>query len=54
MTDASRRLIFINSGATESNITRGYLDEIYCINKLDGDTLLQIYRMIDKYQSKDK
>ena len=38
----------------DSSIIKEYLAESYCVNKYDGDTFPQIYRMIDKYQRKDK
>ena len=34
------RIPLINSDVTESDIIKGYLSEIYCANKQDGDTFL--------------
>ena len=42
----------INSDSTESGITRETLAEIYCVDKLEGDTFPQTHRMIYKYQQK--
>ena len=52
--DALSRLPLINSGITESNITRETLSESYCVNKLDVNTFPKTYQMIDKCQRREK
>ena len=48
------RLPLINSGVTESDVTREQLTEIYGVDHLDGDTFPLTYLTINKYQRKDK
>ena len=52
--DALSRLPLIKSDVTESDVTREQLAESYCVDQLDGDTFPLTYRMINKYQRKDK
>ena len=52
--DSLSRLPLINSDAIESNISRKYLSECYCVDKLNSDTLPPTYQTLDKYKLKDK
>ena len=52
--DALSRLPLIDSAESESKITKEMLSESYSVDKLDADTFPLTYRMIDKYQRKDK
>ena len=45
--DALRRLMLINSDVTESDVTRGNLEERYCFDQLDGDTFPLTHRTIN-------
>ena len=48
--DALRRIPLIKSDVKERKITREYLSESYCVDKLDSDTLSLTYQTIHKYQ----
>ena len=48
------RMVLITTEVTESDITREHLPDSYCVEKLDSEKLPLTYRMIDKYQLKDK
>ena len=52
--DAFIRIRLINYDMTENNNTRETLDEIYCVDKLDGDMFPLTNQTIDKYQWKYK
>ena len=47
-------ILFINSEAKESDITREILSERYCVNELDSETFPLKHPTIDKYQRNDK
>ena len=53
-TAALNRLPLIKSGVTESDVKCEQLAESYGVDQLDGDTFPLTYRMINKYQRKDK
>ena len=42
------RILLLDYNATDIDINGEYLDESYCLKKLDGDTSSQIYRMVYK------
>ena len=52
MADALIRLLLINYDVTENKITKEYLSESYCDDKLDGDIFPIVYQIVDKYQQK--
>ena len=53
---ALNRLLSINYNVTEINNKRKMLDEIYCVNESEGDTVSLTYQMIYIYiyQQKEK
>ena len=48
------RIMLIKSDITDIDITKENLYEIYCLDIFDGNTFQLSYRMIYKYQNKDK
>ena len=51
---AFSRILLINSDLKQSDITRGNLAEMYCVDKWDSNTFPSIYPTVYKYQRKDK
>ena len=51
--DALSRLPLIKSDVKERKITREYLSESYCVDKLDSDKFTLSCRRIDKYTRKE-
>ena len=48
------RLPLINSDITEGKTTREKLGDSCCVDKLDDNTFLLTYQMIDKHQQEEK